>query len=227
MVAREEAGGKALVAYVVPRAGESSCPRTCASTCGRSCREHMLPSRLIALAGAAAQPPTARWTAGRSPRGPPVEAAGAAGLTLPRTLLEERLAEIWSEVLGGARVGVHDDFFALGGHSLLAIRVLARIQRGAGHRGVDDRPVRRADRGRAGGAPGDRPSRGRRGGGAAAGVAGAPPCPPALRSARGAAAHAAGGAAGGDLARGARRRAAWASTTTSSISAAIPCWPTG
>jgi hypothetical protein len=34
-----------------------------------------------------------------------------------RTPTEEMLADIWSEVLGVERVGIHDDFFDLGGHS--------------------------------------------------------------------------------------------------------------
>jgi non-ribosomal peptide synthetase component F/alpha-ketoglutarate-dependent taurine dioxygenase len=46
----------------------------------------------------------------------------------PRTTCEERLAGIWAEVLGVARVGRHDDFFALKGHSLLATQVLSRIR---------------------------------------------------------------------------------------------------
>ena len=35
------------------------------------------------------------------------------------------LARIWGEVLGVARVGRDDDYFALGGDSILAIRVVA------------------------------------------------------------------------------------------------------
>jgi len=46
----------------------------------------------------------------------------------PGTALEEAVARMWAEVLGLARVGIHDDFFALGGHSLLATRVVARLR---------------------------------------------------------------------------------------------------
>ena len=50
----------------------------------------------------------------------------------PRTPLEEAVARIWGDVLGLARVGVQDDFFALGGHSLLATRIVARLRAALG-----------------------------------------------------------------------------------------------
>jgi acyl carrier protein len=46
----------------------------------------------------------------------------------PRDALEALIADVWSELLGVDRVGVHDDFFMLGGHSLLIARLASRLQ---------------------------------------------------------------------------------------------------
>lgn len=49
----------------------------------------------------------------------------------PRTATEAALTEIWREVLGAERVGIHDNFFELGGDSILSIQVISRVrQRG-------------------------------------------------------------------------------------------------
>ena len=45
----------------------------------------------------------------------------------PGSMLETRLAEIWTELLGVHPVGRFDDFFALGGSSFLAIRLIDRV----------------------------------------------------------------------------------------------------
>ncbi len=46
----------------------------------------------------------------------------------PRTLVEEIIANIWTQVLGVKQVGVNDNFFELGGYSLLATRLISRIR---------------------------------------------------------------------------------------------------
>ncbi|HEY1349801.1 MAG TPA: amino acid adenylation domain-containing protein [Ktedonobacteraceae bacterium] len=45
-----------------------------------------------------------------------------------RTAVEERLVQIWAEVLNVERVGIYENFFALGGHSLLAIQIAVRVR---------------------------------------------------------------------------------------------------
>lgn len=44
----------------------------------------------------------------------------------PRTLAEEKLVTIWSEVLRVENVGIHDNFFELGGDSILSIQLISR-----------------------------------------------------------------------------------------------------
>ncbi len=51
-----------------------------------------------------------------------------AGSGDPRGPVEEAVAEIWKEILGVERAGVHDGFFDAGGHSLLAMRLLNRAR---------------------------------------------------------------------------------------------------
>jgi len=50
------------------------------------------------------------------------------GYVAPRTSLEEVLVGIWQQLLGVARIGIHDDFFEAGGHSLLVTQVIARVR---------------------------------------------------------------------------------------------------
>ncbi|MEU2908045.1 amino acid adenylation domain-containing protein [Streptomyces globisporus] len=46
----------------------------------------------------------------------------------PRTRVEERLAQIWSELLGQPNVAADDNFFELGGDSIIAIQMVSRAK---------------------------------------------------------------------------------------------------
>jgi amino acid adenylation domain-containing protein len=46
----------------------------------------------------------------------------------PQTQMQTLLEQIWTEVLGLERIGIHDNFFELGAHSLQIGRVIAKIQ---------------------------------------------------------------------------------------------------
>jgi pristinamycin I synthase 3 and 4 len=50
----------------------------------------------------------------------------------PRDPTEQALAEIWRDLFGLNRVGVHDNFFELGGHSLLVIRLAGLVRKTLG-----------------------------------------------------------------------------------------------
>ncbi|ASW74386.2 hypothetical protein IQ37_04790 [Chryseobacterium piperi] len=47
----------------------------------------------------------------------------------PRNETEQKLAEIWQEVLGVDKVGITDNFFELGGNSIKILKLLSRIEK--------------------------------------------------------------------------------------------------
>ncbi|RCJ23464.1 hypothetical protein A6S26_02665 [Nostoc sp. ATCC 43529] len=88
--------------------------------------DHMIPSRFVQLS---ALPLTANGKVDRKALPALTQTLNASEKFIaPRTFMEERVAEIWSTVLGLKNIGVYDNFLALGGHSLLAFQILCRIR---------------------------------------------------------------------------------------------------
>ncbi|MET0397437.1 MAG: non-ribosomal peptide synthetase [Longimicrobiaceae bacterium] len=117
-------GDARLVAYAVPREGAALAAAALRRALAASLPEHLVPSAVVVLERLPLTP------GGKTDRAalPAPALAGAAEYVAPRTATEERLAEIWREVLRAERVGAGDNFFDLGGHSLLATQVASRVR---------------------------------------------------------------------------------------------------
>ncbi|WP_414517210.1 amino acid adenylation domain-containing protein [Nostoc sp. PCC 9305] len=120
-------GDQRLIAYVVLK------PESLDKNVGNLRRflkqklpDYMIPSRFVQLN---ALPLTANGKIDRKALPAPVKTLNAnENFVAPRTPIEERVAEIWSNVLSLKKIGVHDNFLELGGHSLLAFQILCRIR---------------------------------------------------------------------------------------------------
>ncbi len=120
--------GEEIAAFLVPAAGAAPAPAELRTFLREKLPEHMVPALFVPLdelprtaSGKVDRRALARVEIGRSAR-------ALEELVAPRNPLEERLCELWREVLGTERIGIHDSFFALGGHSLRATQLLSRIE---------------------------------------------------------------------------------------------------
>jgi amino acid adenylation domain-containing protein len=126
VLAREDGREARLVAYVAVK--DSTLPPTI-----ESLREHLesrLPEYMIPGAWVimAKFPLTANGKLDRKALPAPEIAGSVCEYVAPRNVGEEHLCNIFAEVLGLNRVGVHDDFFSLGGHSLLVMQTIGRVR---------------------------------------------------------------------------------------------------
>ncbi|HZM75031.1 MAG TPA: non-ribosomal peptide synthetase [Candidatus Limnocylindrales bacterium] len=122
-----EDGDTELVAYVVAdvAAGQAGISELAAHA-ERFLPSYMLPSVYVPLE-ALPLGPTGKLDRHRLPAPTPAHRAARAGDEEPATLLQARLAELWTGVLGVAQVGTTDSFFRIGGNSLKALQLLSRV----------------------------------------------------------------------------------------------------
>jgi acyl transferase domain-containing protein/acyl carrier protein len=59
--------------------------------------------------------------------GDEVEESGA--FAPPESEIERAVGELWQELFGGPRIGLHDNFFELGGNSLIALQLVSHLRR--------------------------------------------------------------------------------------------------
>ncbi len=114
-----------LVSYVVTESAAETIDETTLRNKLRAyLPDYMLPAIIIPLD---AWPLTPNGKVDRKAL-PSPENKPAVEYVAPRNDVEERLAGIWSDVLGIEKVGVYDNFFDLGGHSLLAARAVSKFR---------------------------------------------------------------------------------------------------
>ena len=123
---REDApGDRRLVAYITGRAGEAP-PGTdeLRRFLVEILPDPMVPSAFVPLE---AFPLTPNGKIDRRALPAPSDARPDLDqpFVAPRNDVERALAEVWMEVLGVERVGVHDNYFSLGGDSMRGVRVVA------------------------------------------------------------------------------------------------------
>jgi len=121
----DDGSGQRLVAYVVSKDAELDAPALRAFLRERL-PEHMIPAAFIALESL---PKTASGKLDRKALpAPDFGAAAQRAFVPPQDEIEERLVNLWQEVLSVHPISVTDNYFDLGGHSLLALRLFSEIK---------------------------------------------------------------------------------------------------
>ncbi len=123
VVVQPDRGHDRLVAYIVLRS-KSTLPSELYNSLKQTLPIYMVPALLVLEA----LPLTIDGTIDYAALPQPDLARSGLEDGLPRTAIEQQIAEVWAEVLHLEQTDIHANFFELGGHSLLAIQVIIRLQ---------------------------------------------------------------------------------------------------
>ncbi|WP_296268632.1 non-ribosomal peptide synthase/polyketide synthase [Pseudomonas sp. UBA6562] len=124
-------GGKQLVGYLVgalaraDAAAQAALRDAVKAHARQQLPDHMVPAHLVLLDRL---PLMGNGKLDRRALPAPDLQQAQQGYQAPSGALETQLAQVWSEVLNLAQVGVQDNFFELGGDSILSIQVVSRAR---------------------------------------------------------------------------------------------------
>ncbi|WP_049732134.1 non-ribosomal peptide synthetase [Rhizobium ecuadorense] len=119
----DDAGEKALVAYVVPKKDETLNVETVRAGLERSLPSYMVPAAVVELEKMPTNP-NSKLDRFALPAPQPVRRE----IVEPATTLEEQVLDVWRQVLKLEAISVEDNFFTIGGNSLGAIRILSQLR---------------------------------------------------------------------------------------------------
>ncbi len=132
MLHEKAAGGKHLVAYMVPTPGQSPSPDELRQFLKQRLPHTMLPSIFIVMD---AFPLTSSGKLDRKAFPIPYNQQQKQGSVYrePKTNAEQALTMIWQRVLGVESIGLDDNFFELGGDSIMSIEIVAYAEEAGLH----------------------------------------------------------------------------------------------
>lgn len=128
VVANSDSSGETrLAAYLVLDASQPPELKTLRDFAKEKLADHMVPAFFVPLEEIPLTP-NGKIDVRALPSPETAGSEVADAFVAPRTETEQKLAAIWSELLGREQIGIYDNFFALGGHSILATQVLSRVR---------------------------------------------------------------------------------------------------
>jgi len=122
-----EPGEKYLVAYLVPGCDGTPAIDDLRGFLRAKLPDYMIPSSFMFLPSL----PLSNGKLDRAGLPLPINQRPAMShpYVSPQTAEEQKLVQVWEEVLEVRPIGIHDDFFDLGGHSLLASRLFIQVEK--------------------------------------------------------------------------------------------------
>ena len=123
LVRADHSGDRRVVAFVVLHHGLAVAEEDLRSFLRGELPAAMVPAAFVTLE-ALPRNPSGKVDLSALPGPVPARPELSATYVAPRNPVEERLAAIWSQLLGVSRVGIHDNFFALGGASLQGLQIV-------------------------------------------------------------------------------------------------------
>ncbi|MBA3532994.1 MAG: amino acid adenylation domain-containing protein [Ardenticatenales bacterium] len=121
---KDELGNSTLVAYLTLQVAGHADIQQLKNMLRESLPEYLIPTQFVTLSDL---PRTASSKIDRARLPAPSFTHRSTTYVAPTNHVETIVAEVWEEVLGMERVGIHDNFFSIGGYSLLAAQVIARL----------------------------------------------------------------------------------------------------